>query len=47
MFVVIMNYDMNIFCDKVYNVNIASFAYGGLASMLRSSGLSSCFVCLW
>lgn len=40
-------HDMNYFCDNVYNVNIANFAYGGRASMIRSSRLPNCFINLW
>lgn len=40
-------HDMNNFCVKVYNVNIASYVYGGRVSMIRSNRLSSCFIYLW
>jgi hypothetical protein len=36
-----------VFCDKVYNVNITSFAYGCFFSMIILSQQSNCFMYLW
>lgn len=38
--------DMNNLCDKAYNVNIGSFAYGGRASTIKSSWLSNWLIYL-